>query len=100
LVSRERRRLAEMAATSSTAWRKAASFVFDGLLKPLIFRTYWSEADRISSGVTGGSKLKSILMFRHMSGDLVVLERARGGRVQRNTLLGKIKSPTQGRKKA
>jgi len=31
--------------------------VFDGLLKPVIFRTNCSEAARTSSGVTGGSKL-------------------------------------------
>jgi PhnB protein len=40
---------------------------FDGLLKPLIFLTNWSEAARISSAVTGGSKLKRVLMFLHIS---------------------------------
>jgi hypothetical protein len=29
-------------------------------------RTYWSEASRTSSSVAGGSKLKSVWMFRHM----------------------------------
>jgi len=35
-------------------------------VKPLIFLTNWSEAARISSEVTGGSKLKSGLMFLHI----------------------------------
>ena len=64
-VSRERKSLVEARATSSTATRNDRSFVFEGLLKPLIFRTNWSEAARISSSVAGGSKLKSTLMFRH-----------------------------------
>jgi hypothetical protein len=55
-----------MPAISSTAARNAPSLAFDGLLKPLIFLTNWSEAARISSGVTGGSKLKRGLMFLHM----------------------------------
>jgi hypothetical protein len=29
-------------------------------------RTYWSAAARISSPVAAGSKLWSVLMFRHM----------------------------------
>ena len=37
-------------------------------VKPLSFRTNWSEAARISSSVTGGSKLKSVLMLRHIAG--------------------------------
>jgi hypothetical protein len=56
-----------MAAISSTAARNAASFAIDGFVKPLIFRTNWSEAARISSGETGGSKLKSGLMFLHIA---------------------------------
>jgi hypothetical protein len=36
-VSSELRSWVEMAATASIAARKAASFAFDGLLKPLIF---------------------------------------------------------------
>ena len=44
----------------------AASFALDGLLKPLIFLTNCNEAARTSSGVTGGSKLKSVLIFLHM----------------------------------
>ncbi len=47
-----------MLAISSTAARKAPSFAFDGLLKALIFLANWSEAARISSAVTGGTKLK------------------------------------------
>ena len=52
-------------ATSSTAARNGASLAFDGLVNPLIFRTNCSEAARTSSSVTGGSKLKSVLMFLH-----------------------------------
>src|SRR5690348_7609988 len=66
VVSSARRRRAETPATSSMAARKAASFAFDGLVKPLIFLTNCSEAARISSSVTGGSKLKRVLMFLHM----------------------------------
>src|SRR5213082_2766731 len=50
----------------STAARNAASFAFEGLLKPLTFLTNCSEAARISTSVTGGSKLKSVLMFLHI----------------------------------
>ena len=65
-VSSERRRRVEMPAISSTAARNELSFAFDGLLKPLIFLTNWSEAARISSAVTGGSKLKRVLIFLHI----------------------------------
>jgi hypothetical protein len=50
---------------SPTAAMKACSLTFDGLLKPLIFLTNWSEAARISSGLAGGSKLKRGLIFLH-----------------------------------
>jgi hypothetical protein len=66
LVSSDVSKLREIAAISSTAARKAASFAFDGLLKPVILRTYCSAAARVSSSVTGGSKLKSVLMFLHI----------------------------------
>src|SRR6476659_3836912 len=66
LVSKEARRLLEIAVIPSTAARKGASFAFDGLLKPLTFRTNCSEAARISSSVTGGEKLNRIFMFRHI----------------------------------
>jgi hypothetical protein len=66
-VSSELRRFLETAATSSTAARKEASLAFDGLLKPLIFLTNCSAAPRISSSVTGGSKLNRVLMFLHTS---------------------------------
>jgi len=56
----------EAAAISSTAARNELSLAFDGWFRPLIFRTYWSEAARISCGVTGGSKLKSVLIFLHI----------------------------------
>jgi hypothetical protein len=52
--------------TSSTARSKAGSFAFDGAVNPLSFRTNCREAARISSSVAGGSKLKSVLMLRHM----------------------------------
>jgi len=66
LVSSELRRLPEIAAISSTAARKAASLAFDGLLKPLTFLTNCNETARISSSVTGGWKLKSVLMLLHI----------------------------------
>lgn len=65
-VSRERRSRADAREISSTAAANEASFAFDGLVKPLILRTNWSDAARISSSVTGGSKLKSVLMFLHI----------------------------------
>jgi hypothetical protein len=65
-VSSEWRKRLETEAISSTAARNASSFAFDGLLKPLIFLTNWSDEARISSVVTGGSKLNSVLMFLHM----------------------------------
>jgi hypothetical protein len=65
LVSSELSKRADTAAISSTATEKAASLAYEGLLNPLTLRTNWSEAARISSSVTGGSKLKSILILRH-----------------------------------
>lgn len=52
--------------SSSTAEENAASFAFEGVLKPLSFVTNCSDAAWISSSVTGGSKLNSVLMFLHM----------------------------------
>src|SRR5262245_6789476 len=60
-------RFLETAAISSTAARNATSFPLEGLLKPLSFLTNCSEAARISSSFTGGSKLKSVLMFLHIN---------------------------------
>jgi len=71
-VSREFSRPLEVLATSSTAERKAASFAFDGLLKPLTFLTNCKAAARTSSSVTGGSKLNRVLMFLHMDAYLNV----------------------------
>lgn len=51
---------------SSTAAEKAGSLAFEGLVEPLILRTNWREAARISASVTGGSKLKRGLMLRHI----------------------------------
>lgn len=56
-----------MLAISWMASLKAASLALEGLVKPLIFRTYWDDAARISSSVAGGSKLNRVLMFLHMS---------------------------------
>src|SRR5579864_4693434 len=42
-VSSERRRRVEIPAISSTAARNDCSLAFDGLPKPLIFLTNWSE---------------------------------------------------------
>src|SRR6266852_8231933 len=67
VVSSERRSRIDTPATSSTAAKNDSSFAFDGLLKPLIFLTNCSEAARTSSSVTGGSKLKSVLIFLHMN---------------------------------
>src|SRR5437764_9261965 len=53
-------------ATSSTARSNAASFAFEGRLKPLSLRTNCSADARISSSVAGGSKLNSVRMLRHM----------------------------------
>ena len=66
LVSREWSKCSETTAISSTAFWNCTSFVFDGLLKPVIFRTNCREAARISSAVGGGSKLKRGLMFLHI----------------------------------
>src|SRR5712671_2821718 len=66
VVSSERRRRIDAPATSSMAARNASSLAFEGLVKPLIFLTNWSEAARTSSSVTGGSKLKSVLIFLHI----------------------------------
>ena len=66
VASSEASSRAEIRATSSTAAAKAASFAREGFVKPLILRTYWSEAARISSSVAGGAKLNNVLMFLHM----------------------------------
>jgi len=43
-VSSEFRRFVEIAAIALIADKNASSLAFDGLLKPLIFRTNWSDA--------------------------------------------------------
>src|SRR5580692_8696657 len=70
VVSSDRRSRVETPATSSIAARNKASLAFDGLLKPVIFLTNCSDAARISSALTGGSKLKRVLMFLHIQNDL------------------------------
>src|SRR4030088_1602870 len=62
-ASRSRR---AASATSSTARLNAGSLAFDGSLYPLSLRTNCSADARISSSVAGGSKLKSVRMFRHI----------------------------------
>src|SRR6266446_3731791 len=54
------------------AARNATSLTFDGLLKPLTFLTNCRAAARISSSVTGGAKLKRVLMFLHMASPRLV----------------------------
>src|SRR6266852_3920255 len=77
-VSSERRRRVEIPAISSTAAMNELSFAFDGLLKPLIFLTNCRDAARISSTVTGGSKLKRILIFLHIRYNLSSLRTLKG----------------------
>src|SRR5580700_6913850 len=67
VVSRECSSRDEMPAISSIAARNDSSLAFDGLLKPVIFRTNCSEAACTSASFAGGSKLKSVLIFRHIS---------------------------------
>src|SRR6059036_818491 len=55
------------AVISVTARSNAASLARDGFAKPESFLTNWREASWISSAVAGGSKLNSVLMFRHMA---------------------------------
>src|SRR5258708_23666791 len=92
VVSSERRSRIDTPATSSTAAKNTPSFAFDGLLKPLIFLTNCSEAARTSSSVTGGSKLKSVLIFRHIGVTSGLLDayagRTRCGSVNLNNLSG------------
>jgi hypothetical protein len=59
------------AATSLTARSNAIAFALDGLWNPLSFLTNWSEAERTSSSVAGGSKLNSVLILRHIDVPLV-----------------------------
>jgi hypothetical protein len=67
VVSIDRNNRSDASAISSIARENAISFAFEGFVNPLIFRTNCNEAARTSSGVTGGSKLKSVLMFLHMA---------------------------------
>jgi len=67
-TSSDARRRAVAAAISSTAASNAAAFLAAGARNPLIFRTYWSAAARMSWSVTtsayGGRK---VLMLRHIT---------------------------------
>src|ERR1700760_2515317 len=67
VVSSERSSRFEMAVISLIAASNASSFTLEGLLKPVILRTNWSDAARVSSSVTGGSKLNRVLMFLHIT---------------------------------
>ena len=55
------------AATASTASSKASALAWDGLVEPLILRTYCRAEAWISSSVAGGSKLWRVRMFLHMA---------------------------------
>src|SRR5436309_988507 len=66
-VTSESKKARAAAVISITARSNAASLARDGFVKPESFLTNWSEASRISSSVAGGSKLNSVLMFRHMA---------------------------------
>src|SRR5437660_773207 len=76
LVNSESSRFRAAVLTSSMARLNAASFAFEGLLKPESFLTNWSEASRISSSVAGGSKLNRVLMFRHITFSFFLLYHA------------------------
>src|SRR3954447_13511961 len=52
--------------TSATARSNASAFACEGLLKPDSLRTNCSADACTSSSVAGGSKLNSVLMFRHI----------------------------------
>jgi len=65
-VTSESRSFEEASAIRSTASSNAASFTAEGFWNPLILRTYWSAAARISSPVAGASKLCNLLMFLHI----------------------------------
>jgi len=45
----------------------ASAFAWEGLVEPLILRTYCRAEAWISSSVAGGSKLWRVLMFLHIS---------------------------------
>src|ERR1700722_13686824 len=66
VVTRDSIKARAAAATSCTARSNAARLALEGLLNPLSLRTNCSEDALISSSVAGGSKLKSVLMLRHM----------------------------------
>src|SRR6201996_3895902 len=66
VVTRWSSSLRVAASTSATACSKAASLACEGLLEPLILRTYWRAEEWVSSAVAGGSKLWRVLMFLHM----------------------------------
>src|SRR5215831_17052622 len=77
VVSIEYKRRRETIVTSSTAASNEASFALDGLVSPVILRTNWRAAARTSSSVAGGSKLKRILILRHMIAFLCTLDEVR-----------------------
>src|SRR6187200_1068406 len=54
------------AATASTASSNAAALACEGLVAPLILRTYCSAASWTSDSVAGGWKLWRVRMLRHM----------------------------------
>ena len=66
-VTRESSRCCVAWAISCTARLKASSLALDGLVLPLILRTYCSAAASTSAVVAWGSKLWRVRMFRHIS---------------------------------
>ena len=66
VVTIEASRRWQESVTSATAVSKAASLALDGFVDPEILRTNCRAALRTSASVTGGSKLNSGRMFRHM----------------------------------
>ena len=66
VVTRWSSSLRVAASTASTASAKASALACEGLVEPLILRTYWSADAWVSSVVAGGSKLWRVLMFLHM----------------------------------
>ena len=59
------------AVTAATARSNASSLAFDGLVEPLILRTYCNAASCASSREAGGSKLWRVRMFRHMPANAI-----------------------------
>src|SRR3954463_15435113 len=66
-MTRDRTSFSAASVTSLMARLNASSLARDGFVVPLNLRTNCKAEARISSSVAGGSKLASVLMFRHMT---------------------------------